>query len=316
MSDYAFPSRPEQAYRPGTSSTARVIEELQLYGYHPNEDEPDPRPLPETFRLDNTVAGIFELMAETFADTRCEPDTSDVLWHMADIFHRKAARVQHQLDDNETKQRAAHKTQDGSEIQSVELEKLLNQGLTIMERRNVFELMRDTAAEHYEALTGSSWRPRSGSMVNRKKQTAAMIDSRDYLSAKKIQETTVMIPPGTRIAFTGGTKYQNTDKIWAVLDKALARYPDMVLLHGNAPGADTVAKLWANSRKVTQKAFDPEWKKYGNACVFKRNDEMLAAEPMHLIAFPGTGITDNMVDKAKKLGIKVADYRKQEAQAK
>jgi hypothetical protein len=231
------------------------------------------------------------------------------MWHMADIFHRKAARVQAQLDDNEIKQRASHKTQDGSEVQSVELEKLLNQGLTIMERRNVFELIRDCAADHYEALTGSAWRPRSGSLVNRKKQTAAMIDSRDFLASKKLQETTVMIPAGTRIAFTGGTKYQNTEKIWAVLDKVHARYPDMVLMHGNAPGADTVAKLWADSRKVTHLPFEPEWKKYGNACVFKRNDEILATEPMHLIAFPGTGITDNMVDKAKKLGIPVADYR-------
>ena len=30
-----------------SSPTHRVLEELQLYGYRPFRDEPDPRPLPE-----------------------------------------------------------------------------------------------------------------------------------------------------------------------------------------------------------------------------------------------------------------------------
>ena len=30
-----------------SSATAAVLEELQLYGYRPFADEPDPRPLPE-----------------------------------------------------------------------------------------------------------------------------------------------------------------------------------------------------------------------------------------------------------------------------
>jgi len=29
------------------SPTAHILSELQLYGYHPGHDEPDPRPLPE-----------------------------------------------------------------------------------------------------------------------------------------------------------------------------------------------------------------------------------------------------------------------------
>ena len=39
-------------HEPGhqSSATARVIEELQLYGYQPSAGEPDPRPLPDTGR--------------------------------------------------------------------------------------------------------------------------------------------------------------------------------------------------------------------------------------------------------------------------
>jgi hypothetical protein len=41
------------------------------------------------------------------------------------------------------------------------------------------EFFRDQAAEHFERHTGSAWRPSSGSMVNRRTLTAALIDSRD-----------------------------------------------------------------------------------------------------------------------------------------
>ena len=43
------------------------------------------------------------------------------------------------------------------------------------------ELMRDQAAEHYERQIGKPWLPRSGSKVNHRNLTSAMIDSRDFL---------------------------------------------------------------------------------------------------------------------------------------
>src|SRR5262245_37132311 len=52
-------------------------------------------------------------------------------------------------------------------------------------------LFRDLAADQFERHTGSSWRPRSGSMANHRTLTAAMIDSRDFLAAKRRAETEV-----------------------------------------------------------------------------------------------------------------------------
>jgi len=37
---------------------------------------------------------------------------------------------------------------------------------------------------------------------------------------------------------------------------------------------------------------------------------MLEILPIGLVVFPGSGITDNLADKAKKLRIPVSDYRK------
>ncbi|MCY4397576.1 MAG: DUF2493 domain-containing protein, partial [Rhodospirillaceae bacterium] len=41
------------------------------------------------------------------------------------------------------------------------------------------------------------------------------------------------------------------------------------------------------------------------AAPFRRNDELLNLLPKGVIAFPGSGITENLVDKARQLGIPV-----------
>ena len=186
---------------PHTSSpTAYVLTELQLYGWRPFQDEPDPRPLPEARVIGGAVADIFDALIATLRDTRLEPDLDDLLWSTANLFHRAAGRVQRELDDNESAQKRSQKEQDGSEIRSVELERLLAQGLTLIERRDAMELFRDHAADLYERHTGSSWRPRAGSMVNHRTLTAAMIDSRDFLAAKRRSETEVLLPAGPKVA--------------------------------------------------------------------------------------------------------------------
>ena len=62
------------------SSTAVVLEELQLYGWRPFTDEPDPRPLPEPDAIRTAVADIFDALVSTLSDTRLEPDLEDLLW--------------------------------------------------------------------------------------------------------------------------------------------------------------------------------------------------------------------------------------------
>src|SRR5437660_11556113 len=93
-------------------------------------------------------------LVATLRDTRLEPDLESLLWSTVNLFHRAADRVQRELDDNEGAQKRSQKEQDGSEIRSVELERLVAEGLTLIERRNAFELMRDQAAEHFERHTG------------------------------------------------------------------------------------------------------------------------------------------------------------------
>ena len=287
------------------SPTDHVLQELQLYGFRPFSDEPDPRPLPEGDRITGAVADIFDALVATLTDTRLEPDLEDLLWSTVNLFHRAASRIERELDDNEQAQRRLQKEQDGSEVKSVELERLTAEGQTLIERRDAFELMRDQAAEHFERETGSSWRPRAGSMVNHRNLTAAMIDSREFLAAKKRAETQVLLPAGPKIAFSGGEGGDHK-LIWAKLDQVHAKHPDMVLLHGGSTkGAEKIAACWADNRKVPQVVFKPDWSRHKNAAPFKRNDQMLEALPIGVIAFPGSGISENLADKARKMGVPV-----------
>src|SRR5262245_30342390 len=183
---------------PHISPTDHLLTELQLYGHRPFQDEPDPRPLPEANVIAGAVADIFEALIATLRDTRLEPDLEDLLWSTVNLFHRATDRVQRELDDNEDAQKRSQKEQDGSEIRSVELERLVAEGLTLIERRNSMELFRDLAADQFERHTGSPWRPRSGSMVNHRALTAAIIDSRDFLAAKRRAETEPLLPPDPR----------------------------------------------------------------------------------------------------------------------
>ena len=292
-----------------SSPTDHVLTELRLYGWRPDQDEPDPRPLPEDNHFAAAVADIFDALIATLGGTRLEPDLEELLWGTVNLFHRATSRVERELDDNEQAQRRLQKEQDGSEVRSVELERVTAAGQVLIERRDSMELFRALSAEAFEHHTGTAWRPRTGSMVNHRNLTAAMIDSRDFLAAKRRAETEVMLPAGPKVAVTGGADFNDHRLIWAKLDQVHVKHPEMVLMHGGSPkGAELIASRWADSRKVPQVAFRPNWTKHGKAAPFKRNDAMLDVLPVGVLVFPGTGIQENLADKARKLGLPVVQF--------
>ncbi|MCQ9148328.1 MULTISPECIES: DUF2493 domain-containing protein [Hyphomicrobiales] len=293
-----------------SSPTDHVLTELQLYGWRPFQDEPDPRPLPEGNTVAAAVADIFDALIATLGDTRLEPDLEELLWGTVNLFHRAASRVERELDDNEQAQRRLQREQDGSEVKSVELERLTAEGQTMIERRNSMELFREVATEAFEHHTGSAWRPRNGSKISHRNLTAAMIDSRDFLAAKRQAEKEVLLPAGPKVAVSGGTNFNDHHLIWAKLDQVHAKHADMVLIHGGAKtGAEKIASDWAGIRKVTQIAFEPDFKKYSSKqAPFKRNDTMLEVIPVGVLIFGGGGIQGNLEDKARNLGIPVMKF--------
>lgn len=287
-----------------SSPTAELLDALALFGPRVASDEHDPRPLPSLETGEAALAGAFNAIGDLLAGTRLEDDLADLLWSLVNAFHRRLEHLERLLDDNELAQKRSQGEQDFSEVKSVELERLTCQGLALIERRDAFECLREAACGQYEAQTGSAWRPRSGSLVSRSRLTSAVVDSRDFVNARRRVESEVLVPKGTRVALTGGSDYQDHARIWTALDRVRLKHTDMVLLHGGSPrGAEHIAALWCRERGVAQVVFRPDWAKHRNAAPFRRNDQILEALPAGIMVFPGNGVSANLADKARKLGI-------------
>jgi hypothetical protein len=301
---------PERGEPQQPGACAYLLQEMQLYGHRPYEDELDGRPLPDDRLAGGAVADVFDALAGCLVDTRIEPDLEDLLWGVVNIFHRAGERIERELDKNELAQREQQREQDGSEIRSVELERAIAEGLTMIERRDTMEFFRECAAEQFRIHARKAWTPRTGSRVRHKTMTAAMIDSRDFMDKRLREKAKALIPEGTRIAFSGGPACNDHRLIWSALDKVHARHADMVLMHGATPtGAERAAACWADARGVPQVAFRPDWNRHKKAAPFKRNERLIEAMPAGLVVFSGTGIQDNLVDKARAFGIPVWDFR-------
>lgn len=289
-----------------SSPTEHALNELELHGYRHDGHGPDPRLVPEDNVIAGAVSDIFDALIAAMADTALDGELDDLLWSTVNMFHRAADRLERKLDDNEQAQKRGQREQDGSEIKAVELERLIETGQGLIERRDSLEVFRDIAAENYLRTTGSPWSPRTGSQVNHRALTSAMIDSRDFIAERKRANREVLLPSGPKVAVSGGADFNDHKLIWDKLDKVHAKHPDMVLMHGKSPrGAEKIAARWADHRDVTQIGFAPDWTKHGRAAPFKRNDQMLDVLPIGVMVLPGTGIQENLADKAKKHGIPV-----------
>ncbi|MCA1200178.1 DUF2493 domain-containing protein [Sphingomonas sp. R647] len=296
----------------GDTQFSHLLQELELYGQRPFEDELDPRPLPEGRLVEAAAADTFDAMAACLADTRLEPELEDLLWGVANVFHRAAERADHQLDANELAQQRSQREQDGSEVKSVELETLIAQGRTMIERRDAMEAFREAFAEQFRHYLRKPWLPRSGSMLNRRAMTASVIESREFINDRRHADATLLVPQGARIYLSGGADYADHRKVWLVLDQVHGRHPQMVLLHGGSrTGAEHIAALWARERKVPQVPVAPDFARHSRGSApFKRNDQVIGLMPRGIIIFPGGGIQDNLFDKARSAGIAILDHRR------
>jgi hypothetical protein len=79
----------DTSFEPPHSSapTEQILAELQLYGYRPFQDDPDPRPLPEARLVEGAVADIFDALVVALSDTSLEPDLEELLWWTVNLFH-------------------------------------------------------------------------------------------------------------------------------------------------------------------------------------------------------------------------------------
>ena len=290
------------------SVTATVCENAQLFGATPERGEYDPRDVWDRDDALDAVSEAFRILAEGVAPDgfQLADERESMLWGFVNTLDAQVRRLDRSVDRLAPEIRDLQRAQDGTEINARELEMTTHRAQNLGDRRDAFEQMRDAAATAYRAETGDTWRPRRGSNVSQTgKLTSAAIDARDFMRARKDRETRAHLPEGTLVAITGGKEVRDADAIFRRLDKAKAKYDDLILVHGGGPGVERIAAQWADTNGVHQVVCKPDWNAHGRAAPFRRNDELLNLLPKGVIAFPGSGITDNLVDKAVALGIPV-----------
>lgn len=112
-----------------------------------------------------------------------------------------------------------------------------------------------------------------------------------------------------RVIVCGGRMYPDEIRVSMVLGHFMRRFTEfgetMTIIHGGAPGADTLAGRWAKLNGVACEVFPAQWAEHGKSAGPRRNQKMLDAGANLVIAFPGGAGTAHMVRIAKKAGISV-----------
>lgn len=110
-----------------------------------------------------------------------------------------------------------------------------------------------------------------------------------------------------RILVCGGRDFEDWERLFAFLDELVrGAHKKIVIIHGDARGADRMGGLWGHRRKIDVITFPADWDAYGNAAGHIRNQQMIdEGRPDCVVACPGGRGTADMVQRAMKAGVPV-----------
>jgi hypothetical protein len=112
-----------------------------------------------------------------------------------------------------------------------------------------------------------------------------------------------------RVLVCGGRDYADHHAVKRALD-VLLLVDDVVIIHGAARGADTLAADWGRLRAAEVLSFPAAWRRHDGSidrgAGHKRNAQMLVeGRPDLIVAFPGGRGTADMVARGRAAGVPV-----------
>ena len=109
-----------------------------------------------------------------------------------------------------------------------------------------------------------------------------------------------------KVLICGGREYDNYRQMHEVLSLVWDMNGAITcVIHGDAKGADFLARVWAKYNSIEQRPYPADWKNLGRGAGHARNQEMLGELPDMVIAFPGGAGTADMVRRSKAANIHV-----------
>ena len=127
---------------------------------------------------------------------------------------------------------------DGSEILDVEIQAATRAARAADGATLALEIVRDTASASYTLSTGEVWCPWKGN-VRGSRVTAAQIEARDALRARRAEKHAAASPGAAVVAFRAAPQAnsaEDANRIFDALNWALARWPDMALATSGRQG--------------------------------------------------------------------------------
>jgi hypothetical protein len=126
-----------------------------------------------------------------------------------------------------------------------------------------------------------------------------------------------------RVLVCGGRDYDDRTRFFHFMDRVLETIKgtgetpkrDVVIIHGAARGADTLADDYARERELRVIRYLADWKTHGRGAGPIRNKLMLTdGKPHVIIAFKGGNGTADMIQQGKKAGVPVYEVKNETAE--
>lgn len=114
-----------------------------------------------------------------------------------------------------------------------------------------------------------------------------------------------------RVLVCGGRDYMDYNSVYRALDELEVSNGVACVIAGDATGADQFGHIWAVRHGKESKVYKPLWRQLGRKAGPLRNQRMLdEGKPDVVLAFPGGRGTSDMVQRAKRAGVKVLEVRR------
>lgn len=278
----------------------------------------DDRPHPEQAQLEQLGLALMTETLDVLGDTALEDYQTTIAEGLIGAFQSIAGRLQREWDRAADDVKRLSRDFDGSEIADVELQEATRKAYAAEAAIRAVELIRDQASETYTLHTGEIWTPWRGS-TRRTASTAAQIDAREALRAKRARAHAAADPGAQVVAFRGSPKADtavDANRIYDALNWAQAQWPEMKLTTTCAPGAERLAMSWARDKRVDHIPAKPDFDRFRKAAPFRANDDMIALEPVIVLTLANSldpvrgpqlepfGPALNAGQKAEELGIR------------